>query len=114
MNDYLIGKKEMGIFRIYNLKTDKSYFGITKDIIKTRAEQRFMLDLGAHPNHELQKDYTATGLELFVIDLVSKCEKEDMLNALLEETIKAFTAFKEKTENKTMYWFIKSKIYLYN
>ena len=76
MNDYLIGKKEMGIFRIYNLKTDK---------------QRFMLDLGAHPNHELQKDYTATGLELFVIDLVSKCEKEDMLNALLEETIKAFT-----------------------
>lgn len=91
MNDYLIGKKEMGIFRIYNLKTDKSYFGITKDIIKTRAEQRFMLDLGAHPNHELQKDYTATGLELFVIDLVSKCEKEDMLNALLEETIKTFT-----------------------
>ena len=39
MNDYLIGKKEMGIFRIYNLKTDKSYFGITKDIINKKAEK---------------------------------------------------------------------------
>ena len=90
MEDYLIGKKEKGIFRIYNLKTDKSYFGITKDIIKTRAEQRFMLDLGAHPCLELQNDYTSTGLELFVIDLVNKCEKEDELSALLEKTIKSY------------------------
>ena len=35
---------------------------------------------------ELQNDYTTTGLELFVIDLVAKCEKEDKLTVLLEET----------------------------
>ena len=90
MENYLIGKKESGVFRIYNLKTDKSYFGITKDIIKTRAEQRFMLDLGSHPCKELQNDYTSTGLELFVIDLVAKCEKEDELTVLLEETKNSF------------------------
>ena len=92
MEEYLIGKKEKGIFRIYNLKTDKSYFGITKDIIKTRAEERFMLDLGLHKCKALQEDYKTTGLELFVIDLVKIANEEDDLDALLSETIAEFTA----------------------
>ncbi|MCR5732952.1 MAG: hypothetical protein K6G51_08445 [Sphaerochaetaceae bacterium] len=84
MDNYLIGKTNSGIYRIYNLKTDKSYLSVTKDIIKTRAEERFKLDLGMHPCKSLQDDYTKIGLELFVIELVKEENDESKFEALLE------------------------------
>ena len=90
MNDYLIGRKEAGIYAIRNLKTDRTYLGITEDIIKTRADERFALDLGIHSSTELQSDYTTTGLELFTIDLVREKEDGQDLSDLLKKTVKEY------------------------
>lgn len=92
MKDYYIGKSARGVYRIYNLKTDRSFFGITEDIIKTRAEERFKLDLGMHRCAELQKDYSEIGLELFVIDMAREAREGEALPALLDEVIKEATA----------------------
>ena len=92
MNDYCIGKTARGVYRIYNLKTDRSYFGTTEDIVRTRAEERFRLDLGLHSSRELQKDYSETGLELFVIDMAREAEEGESLPLLLDEVIAEATA----------------------
>ena len=90
MEEYLIGRKEAGVYAVRNLRTDRTYLGVTEDIIKTRADERFALDLGIHPCTELQDDYTATGLELFTIDLVRKSEDGQDPSALLEITRKEY------------------------
>ncbi len=90
MNDYLIGRKEAGVYAVRNLRTDMTYLGTTEDIIKTRADERFSLDLGIHPCARLQEDYSKTGLELFTIDLVRKKEDGQDLSALLEMTKKEY------------------------
>lgn len=90
MEEYLIGRKEKGVYAIRNLRSDMTYLGITGDIIRTRADERFALDLGIHPCAQLQEDYTVTGLELFTIDLVKKAEDGQELSALLEKTKKEY------------------------
>ncbi len=85
MKDYYIGKSACGVYRIYNLKSDRTYFGITEDIIRTRAEERFRLDLGMHPSKELQEDYTKVGLELFVIEMAREAKEGEDLKELLSK-----------------------------
>lgn len=90
MENYLIGDSNSGVYRIYNLKSDRSYLSTTTDINKTRAEERFKLDLGMHPCKALQEDYTRTGLEVFVIELVREEKDLSKLESLLEEVKKEF------------------------
>lgn len=82
-NNFLTGRVIRGIYRIYNLKTDRTYLAASEDIAKSAAAERFQLDLGMHSMRSLQEDYTTTGLELFVIEPVKEAEPEEDLQALL-------------------------------
>jgi len=87
MNGYLLGNKKRGVYRIYNLKTDKTYLKAAEDMAKAEAEDRFKLDLGMHSNRALQEDYSATGLELFVFETYREAEEGDDLEKLLTKCI---------------------------
>lgn len=84
-NNFLTGRVIRGIYRIYNLKTDRTYLAASEDIAKSAAAERFQLDLGMHSCRSLQEDYTTTGLELFVIEPVKEAGKEESLPSLLEK-----------------------------
>lgn len=72
-------EKDMSaIYRIYNLRTDMTYLGKTDDSEGICASERFRLDLGMHACSSLQKDYTETGLELFVIEIIKECAHEEL------------------------------------
>lgn len=84
--------KQKALYRIYNLKTDATFFGISDDAENVCASERFMLDLGMHPCASLQKDYTDTGLELFVIEIVTAADDEKSLTARKAELEKELEA----------------------
>ncbi len=83
MKGYLLGNAKRGIYRIYNLKTDRTYLNKAEDMAASEANERFQLDLGMHSNKALQDDYAATGLELFVFDTYKEADKEADLEELL-------------------------------
>ncbi len=74
-----------GIIAIRNLRNGKTLLEKTEDAVKAFKDERFKLDLGMHPSKELQEEYTATGLELFSIDLEKECGKDEDLDAALSE-----------------------------
>ena len=67
-----------GVYRIINLKSDMAYVDGTDDAEGICASQRFRLDLGMHPMHSLQEDYSRTGLELFTIEVVETCDADEL------------------------------------
>ena len=73
------------LYQIYNLKTDKTYLNISNDPESVCASERFKLDLGMHPCTSLQDDYTTTGLEVFVIEVLETFEDKDVAKEKLEE-----------------------------
>lgn len=81
------GKKmnKKTLYRIYNLKTDASYFGISSSKGNVCAQERFSLDLGMHPCRTLQDDYTKTGLELFVIETIKESDETEELVTMKAE-----------------------------
>ncbi len=73
------------LYRIYNLKTDQTYYNVSDDSESVCAEERFRLDLGMHECRKLQEDYTATGLELFVIEVLETGSDPARLEKLCQE-----------------------------
>ncbi len=80
-----------GIYRIRNLKTDAVYYAKCDDVTSIAAKERFRLDLGMHQCAPLQKDYSETGLELFVIEVVCECSEDELDSRLDQELSRAIT-----------------------
>ena len=90
MNDsnygiYARPDKVRGIIAIRNLKSGRALLEKTEDAVKAFKDERFRLDLGLHGSKELQAEYTAIGLELFSIDLIRECGKDEDIDAALSE-----------------------------
>jgi hypothetical protein len=86
----------MGVYRIRNRESGRSFLGSTKDL----ASMRNRFDFGALPNLKLQADWDALGPEAFefqVIDELKPTEDVDadpredlrMLEELWREKLKA-------------------------
>ena len=68
----------MGIYQIKNLANNKIFLGSAKNLLGKINGQKFQLNLGSHPNEELQKDYTEIGEANFLFDVLDYLEpKED-------------------------------------
>ena len=70
----------MGVFRVHNTVTDKSFVGLSPDLPSMLNRQRFQLEHGSHPNHALQEDWNRLGSEAFVfeiLDSLSPSERPD-------------------------------------
>ena len=67
--EFLREGKIRGIVSIRNLKTDEIYLYASEDAVQSYGKERFKLDLGMHPQRQLQNAYTELGLELFIFQL---------------------------------------------
>ena len=83
--EFLEKEKIRGIVKITNLKTDELFLLKSEDCVKSYKDERFKLDLGMHERENLQQAYTSLGLELFLIEIDIKAEKDDNLTELLEK-----------------------------
>ena len=85
-SEFLREKPIRGIIIIRNLKTDRIYLKKTEDAVRSYKDERFRLDLSMHESKELQKEYTALGLELFTIELECEAKDGEDLDELLSRT----------------------------
>ncbi len=65
-------KPDMGVFIIKSNIKNKCYIEGTQDLKSTINSTKFKLELGFHPNKELQKEWKECGEENFSIEILEK------------------------------------------
>jgi hypothetical protein len=80
IREYKETPRPAGIYRILNLKTGRSLVGTSVDAPARLNRDRTQLQLRAHPNRALQRDWLEEGAESFsfeVLDLLPPRENAD-------------------------------------
>ena len=68
-----------GIYRIRNLKNDKSYYGSAKNIKRRWSRHKSQLKYGRHENLILQRAWNKYGENSFIFEIVEICEESLLL-----------------------------------
>jgi hypothetical protein len=66
-----------GVFRVRNTNSGKSLVGSTVDLPAMLTRLRFQLELGSHPDRELQGDWNTLGAEAFAFEELDRLEPKD-------------------------------------
>src|SRR5262249_47240530 len=70
IRDYKESRRPVGVFRVLNKVTGKALVGTSKDLPAMLNRQRAQLEMGGHPNRELQKDWNELGPDAFVFEVL--------------------------------------------
>jgi hypothetical protein len=68
----------MGVYRVHNTASDRSFVGMSRDLPSALNRERFWLDHGGHPNRALQEDWNRLGPNAFefeVLDTLSPADR---------------------------------------
>ncbi len=84
-------KSPMGVFQIRNKTSGKIFMECSSSLDTIWNRHRFQLQMGGHPNAELQKDWNQTGEENFVFEVLEEIRQEDGTAASYTREIKALT-----------------------
>ncbi len=66
-----------GVFRVRNTVAGKSFVGASPNAPGKLNSQRFQLEMGSHPDRELQADWNTLGSEGFTFEVVDLLEMDD-------------------------------------
>ena len=80
IRQYKETRRPMGVFRVHNTGSDKSFVGSSRDRPSVLNRERFWLNSGGHPNRALQEDWNRLGPGAFVfetLDTLSPGERSD-------------------------------------
>jgi len=66
-----------GVYRVRNTVTGKLLIGSTPDLPAMLNRQRFQLEMGSHPDRELQRDWDELGSDAFEIDVLDRLESKE-------------------------------------
>jgi hypothetical protein len=99
-------KTDAGVYQIRNTQNGRLFVETTRNL-KTLNGQQFMLDMGSHPNKQLQQDWTALGSAAFqfeVLELLEKPEtgyfdERDALKKLKQKWLDQLQPFGERGYN---------------
>jgi group I intron endonuclease len=69
----------IGIYKIQNIITGKSYIGGTSNMKVRWQEHRRSLLMDRHPNNRLQRAYNTYGIGCFDYAVIEECSKERLL-----------------------------------
>ena len=75
--EYKQMKFKMGVFQIKNDVSGKLFIGSSLDLIAIWHAQKLQLDIGIHPNSELQKDWKEFGAENFSYEIIEEIKQSD-------------------------------------
>lgn len=66
-----------GVFQVRNTVAAKSFIGASPNAPGKLNGQRFQLEMGSHPDRELQADWNALGPDAFTFEVVDLLEMDD-------------------------------------
>jgi hypothetical protein len=77
IDEYKRTKSQIGVFQIRNKTNNKVFVESSLDLVAIWNRLRFQLNMGSHPNTELQKDWKALGEENFAYEILSEIQQDD-------------------------------------
>lgn len=92
INDYKQTKSKIGVFQIRNKTNNKVFVESSLDLIAIWNRLRFQLNMGSHPNVELQRDWNALGEENFAYEILSEIQQDDTVQMDYRKEIKKLEA----------------------
>jgi hypothetical protein len=75
--EYSQMKFKMGVFQIRNMLNGKIFIGSSTDLKAAWFAQKLKLDVGMHPNSDLQNDWNKYGHSNFVYEIVEEIDQKD-------------------------------------
>jgi hypothetical protein len=81
-----------GVYVVRNTRTGRSLIGSSSNLPGMLNRQRFQLDLGSHPDKELQSDWSELGPEAFEFEVLDRLESRDGPVSDQTEDLKALLA----------------------
>ncbi len=79
--DYKRLKRPMGVYRIRNIRDDKSYVGFSMDLKAGINRNKTELKFGSHRNRELLKEWKEFGELCFEFEILDELAHEDNTQA---------------------------------
>jgi len=92
IDEYKQTPRPAGIFVVRNTKTGRTLIGPSLNLPGILNRQKFQLELGSHPDKELQADWNELGAEAFVIEVLDTLEPGDGPVADPADDLEALTA----------------------
>lgn len=86
--DYAHSHRPMGVFRIVNMKNDKSLVGSSINLEGVWNKHKFMLDIQQHDNKQLQADWLHYGEYAFRFEILEQIKPEEDFVASVSELAK--------------------------
>jgi hypothetical protein len=77
IREYKEARQPAGLYRVRNTATGKSLIGSSVNLPGMLNRQRFQLELGSHPDKELQKDWNEFGPGAFAFEVLDRLEPLD-------------------------------------
>ena len=69
----------IGVYRIINIKTNKSYIGSAVNIKDRWCQHKKSLSKGNHHSIKLQRSYNKYGENNFIFEVIEECQKESLI-----------------------------------
>ena len=70
IREYKETPRPMGVYRVRNTTNGKSLIGSSVNLAAMLSRHRAQLNMGAHPNRALQKDWNELGAEVFEFEVL--------------------------------------------
>ncbi len=75
--DYRQAKKVMGVYRIRNTRTDKSYVGFSIDVPARISRHKAELNFGSHRNLGLLGEWKSSGESSFEFEILDQMDHQE-------------------------------------
>jgi hypothetical protein len=77
IREYKANRPPMGVFQVRNTLSGKVFLGSTADLPSMLNRQRAQLQMGAHPNRQLQADWRSDGASAFAFEVLDTLTASD-------------------------------------
>jgi hypothetical protein len=77
IREYKASRHPMGVFQVRNIFSGKVFLGSTADLPSMLNRQRAQLQMGGHPNRQLQADWRADGASAFAFEVLDTLTASD-------------------------------------
>ncbi len=77
LRQYKETPRPAGVFGVRNTADDKLLVGASTDLRAMLNRQRFQLEMGLHPDKELQADWDRAGQDAFSFEVLDELEPKD-------------------------------------
>ncbi len=92
VRQYLSAPRPAGLYSVRNTETGRLLFGSTRDLPGMLNRQRFQLEMGVHPDRELQADWNEFGAGAFAFEVLDRLDGGDDPTLDLTEDLRVLKA----------------------